>query len=87
MHLEDDQLKQKINEAKTFVKTLNNLDKLINNLDKLIVTLLLTSFINGVVNVNAFCFVFKLLIVAYVEDAVDDNNNLINQSLYYYLHL
>ena len=30
-------------------------------------------FVNGDEKVNVFCFVFKLLIVAYVEDAVDDD--------------
>ncbi len=29
--------------------------------------------VNGVENVKAFSFVFKFVIVAYVEDAVDDN--------------
>ena len=41
--------------------------------DKSILILLLTSFINGVVTEIIFCFVFKLLIVAYVEFAVDVN--------------
>ena len=40
--------------------------------DKSIV-ILFDVFINGDENVNVFCFVFKLLIVAYVDDAVDDN--------------
>ena len=36
------------------------------------IVILFTALVNGVENVKAFSFVFKLLIVAYVEDAVDD---------------
>ena len=41
--------------------------------DKSIDILFEISLINGVLTEIIFCFVFKLLIVAYVEDAVDDN--------------
>jgi hypothetical protein len=42
--------------------------------DKSIVILFKISFlINGDIHVKIFCFVFKFDIVAYVEDAVDDN--------------